>query len=172
MQVWEVRGSEYSPVIGEIGIIIPPARGPTSDWSEITRKLIRDANKGKLEMLLTGKALNSSDATGWLVDYSGSLEETLQVVWKIVSNGDHEIKKQEIDSGVITGLEICIKTYGSNNPLTIAGSKAIIDCAINSCSVNLDESIVVQAKHSARFMGSNNCRKGLIGSEADKFINF
>lgn len=35
---------------------VPPERGPTSDWSKITRNLNKDINKGELEMLLTGTA--------------------------------------------------------------------------------------------------------------------
>ena len=59
----------------------------------------------------------------------------------------------------------------SGNPAFEAARKAILDCIRESCGCPLPEAIGIQAKHSAGFMSSRVCQKGVIGSECAKIMN-
>ena len=47
----------------------------------------------------------------------------------------------------------------------------IVECIRESCGPSLSEALKVQAKHSAGFMNSRLCQKGMIGSECAKIMN-
>jgi hypothetical protein len=45
-----------------------------------------------------------------------------------------------------------------------------MDCVQASCGVPLAEALEIQAKHSAGFMVTKECRKGAIGASAKKVL--
>jgi len=64
-----------------------------------------------------------------------------------------------------------VKLPKAGNPGTEAARKAIMDCIQDSCGAVLSDALSVQAKHSADFMGSDPCRKGVIGADCAKVMN-
>ncbi len=122
-----------------------------------------------LQLLLTGKSVKAKEATGWLVDYCGSLEGSLQTAWKIVSGGDHDIKLRKLDENKIDGLPTELsKIVPPGNASLEAAREAIFKNIKASCSVSLDEALTVQAKHSAEFMMNKYCQKGSVGADYQK----
>ncbi len=59
----------------------------------------------------------------------------------------------------------------SSDPVVVSARKAIMECVSEACSASLSDAIVVQAKHSASFMSSKDCQRGVIGTEASKVLN-
>jgi len=121
-----------------------------------------------LQLLLEGHSVNAQDAVGWLIDYAGPIDESLQMVWKIITDGDHGLTKRTVEEGILKGIrqEASGVTH-SGHSLEAAG-KAIFQSILNSCESTLSEAITIQAKHSADFMISPHCRKGVIGAEFTK----
>jgi len=119
-----------------------------------------------LHLLLTGKPVRAGEASGWLIDFAGALEDALKKVWKIVTDADHGLPRRRIEEGSLRDIP---KETGdlpeSDNPAAEAARKAIMECIQNSCAVPLSQALVVQAKHSSEFMRSAHCKNGRIGSE-------
>ena len=44
-------------------------------------------------MLLSGESVKASEASGWLVDYTGSMEDSIKAVWEMA----REPRKQKSD---------------------------------------------------------------------------
>ena len=57
-----------------------------------------------------------------------------------------------------------------DNPNIEAARKAIMATVRSSCGVSLTEALTVQSNHSADFMISDTCRKGMIGVECNKIM--
>lgn len=124
-----------------------------------------------LHILLSGKSVKASDAVGWLIDFAGSTRESLQEVWKIVTDGDHGLAKRSVEKEALKEEFSEVNLPYSGSPLTEAARTAILDCIKASCRTSLSEALVVQAKHSANFMSSNYCQAGRIGTESVKIMN-
>lgn len=122
-----------------------------------------------LYLLLSGRSVTSSDAVGWLIDYSGSLESALAVAWNTATSGRDGLNKRAIaESGLedvpseVSGLP------DPDSPLDGAARKAILDCVRESCSATVRDALSIQTKHSTAFMISDACRRGQIGAEYSK----
>ena len=127
---------------------------------------------GKLfELLLGGRFVTAKDAAGWLVDYVGSTEDALQKAWLIATGGDHGIPARRVDEGVLSLPKDIPSLPPAGNPFIEAGRKAIMDCIVASCGAPLSQALEIQAKHSAGFMVTKSCQKGIIGSTAKKMLN-
>jgi hypothetical protein len=124
-----------------------------------------------LNLLLTGKPQNAEDTVGWLVDFSGGLDEALSMVWKMASEGEQgpvplrKVAEKAVD------IPLDINLPDSGNPAIESARKAIISCIKESCGSTLTEALAMQAKHSADFMSSESCRRGLIGTTCAKVMN-
>ncbi|MCK4236367.1 MAG: enoyl-CoA hydratase/isomerase family protein, partial [Candidatus Krumholzibacteria bacterium] len=122
-----------------------------------------------LEMLLEGKPFKARDTVGWLIDYAGSMDEALKMVWKVVTDGDHGLPVRKVKEGALKGLP---KEFGHmadlEDPNLEAGRRAIFKNIQDSCGSTLSEALDKQARHSADFMTSSHCRKGIIGAEFKK----
>ncbi|MCK4765461.1 MAG: hypothetical protein KAW12_24880 [Candidatus Aminicenantes bacterium] len=119
-----------------------------------------------MQMLLTGKAVKSPEAVGWLIDYAGPLEEALKKAYLAASGGDHGLPLRKVEEGALKGLP---KETGSIVPpgdaKLEAARLAIFKNIQASCAAPLTEAITIQAKHSADFMLNPLCQKGSIGAE-------
>ncbi|MBU1318611.1 MAG: hypothetical protein KKG33_02310 [candidate division Zixibacteria bacterium] len=125
-----------------------------------------------LNLLLTGRPVNAGDAVGWLVDFVGSMEDSLQTAWKIAMEGDQgPIQRRKVAKEALSGMPTETSLPNANNPAIDAARKAIMDCIRESCNSSLAEALDVQAKHSAGFMSSRVCQKGVIGTECAKIMN-
>ncbi len=124
-----------------------------------------------LELLLTGKSVAAKDATGWLVDYAGGIEDALGKTWAIASGRAHGLTARKVASDAIKVPTDVSGLPAASSALMAEGRKAIMDCILASCRVSLSQALEVQAKHSAGFMTSKSCKKGAIGSAAKKMLD-
>lgn len=122
------------------------------------------------QMLLGGKTVKAKDAVGWLIDYAGALEGSLQMVWKIATEGDHSLKKRTVERNALKNVPAEVNLTGPSDLIVEAARKAIMGCIQDSCNVSLSEALTIQAKHSGNFMNSSFCREGKIGIEAKKVM--
>jgi enoyl-CoA hydratase/carnithine racemase len=124
-----------------------------------------------LSMLLSGEMVKAKDSVGWLIDYAGSMEDSLRMAWNIAADGDHKISKRIVKQEALKNKMPEVKLPNPGDPLIEAARKAIFDCVKASCESTLADALTVQAKHSSNFMSSNFCQKGSIGKEAVKIMN-
>ncbi|NIP27742.1 MAG: hypothetical protein GWN67_25010 [Phycisphaerae bacterium] len=119
-----------------------------------------------VKLLLSGAPVKAKDAVGWLIDYSGPMQETLNMVWSLAKTGPAAgLAIRKPDEGVLEGIPADSGLSPSDNPATEAARKAIMESIRDSCSVPLSEALDVQAKHSAGFTVRSYCKEGSIGSD-------
>ncbi|OGU92223.1 MAG: hypothetical protein A2220_13860 [Ignavibacteria bacterium RIFOXYA2_FULL_35_10] len=118
-----------------------------------------------LRLLLSGKSVKASESVGWLTDYAGSIENAIKIAYDIALNDEKVLPKRILNEEKLTGIPTDMAWLPHSDD---AARKAILDCVINSCGVNLNEAITIQSKHSAAFMTSKQCQNGFIGDEYTK----
>lgn len=145
--------------------VIPGMEG--CHW--VLRKTEISQRKRMLEMLLNGHQINSTQALGFLVDFTGSLQECLQMANRMVTNGDGIPTRRKVEESSLPDLSSEINALVcSENPLVLAAQKEIAECVLASCAVSAEDALQVQSKFSAEFMSGQLFRKGKIGVEYDK----
>ena len=145
------------PVVpGMEGCHWPFRKNNQSDWPKLVR------------LLLTGEPVKAKDAVGWLIDYSGPMQQSLEMVWGLASDGAGGLPMRTMDEGILDGIPADVGVSDSHNPAKEAARKAMIESIRGSCGVPLSEAIDIQAKHSADFMLTAFCREGSIGAECQK----
>jgi enoyl-CoA hydratase/carnithine racemase len=149
------------PVVpGMEGCHWPFRRTDASDWPKL------------LELLLTGKAIKSTDAVGWLIDYAGPMDDALGKVGSILSDGDHGLKLRPLETGSVTGIPKDGSGFvNADDESAEAARRAIFANVVDSCGVPLSEALEKQSRHSAGFMSSKWCQKGAIGATFTKTMN-
>ncbi len=147
--------------------VIPGMEG--CHW--IFRKCSQDDWDKLLQLLLSGKSIQAKNTIGWLTDFAGSMEDTLQIAWQLASGGQTSIKKRKVTVGALKHIPELGRLSFSEQDESYNAKKAVFDTIIHACSVPLDEALEIQANHSADFMISEACRKGMVGSEKEKTIN-
>jgi enoyl-CoA hydratase/carnithine racemase len=143
------------PVVpGMEGCHWPFRRTESDDWPKLLR------------LLLGGSPVKAGEAVGWLIDYAGSLEETLTTAWRIATDGDHGLSRRSLEEGSLEGLPTEIGGLpDAGDPGIEAARKAIMVSVQRSCHATLNEALDVQTKLSADFMTTTHCRKGRVGAE-------
>lgn len=125
-----------------------------------------------LTLLLSGKSLRADETVGWLVDFAGPMDESLQKVWQIATGAEPgAVPRRKLRETALAGMATDIRLPDSGNPAVETARKAIADCIRASCGVSSAEALAVQAKHSAGFMNSPTCRGGVIGAACEKTMN-
>ncbi len=124
-----------------------------------------------LRMLLTGQPRKAADTAGWLVDYAGPMEEALKKAWLVATGGDHGLDGRILQKESLHVPKEVPDLPDSPNSLVEAGRKAIMDCVKDSCGVSIAHALERQAKHSAGFMRSEACGRGVVGASAQKVLN-
>ncbi len=127
------------------------------------RRTDGDGRKKVLHLLLDGGSLRAKDTVGWLVDFTGPIEDCLQTATSIVTDGDHGLKRRVLDKSSLAD----VPTEAPGLPWS-AGGEAISKCVQDSCRAALDDALEVQARHSAEFMTSKYCAGGVVGSTYGK----
>jgi len=123
-----------------------------------------------LELLLTGRLIPAGETVGWLVDSVGPMEDALKTAWLVATGGDHGLKRRELREDPFS-IEVEIPGMPpAHDILAEAARQAIVECALASCSSPLSDALEIQAKHSAGFMLTKECREGSIGSSARKIL--
>ncbi|MBP8725776.1 MAG: hypothetical protein KBF37_05385 [Saprospiraceae bacterium] len=124
------------------------------------------------KMLLAGRPVKAAEALGWLVDRTGPQESLLGEAWNLV-NGDESIATRRpfehealppIRFGAIDGLD------HSDAQLEQA-REAIRTTIKEACGANLTDALRIQAEHSAAFMISALCHKGVVGAAWSKIAS-
>ncbi len=123
-----------------------------------------------LQLLLSGEPVRAGDAIGWLVDFAGPLEETLRIVWKVVTEGDHSLSRRGIEDEALEGVPTEARLRAPDSPAIEAARKAIMETVQDACGSTLSEALSVQARHCAEFMTTEPCRRGRIGAEYERII--
>jgi enoyl-CoA hydratase/carnithine racemase len=124
-----------------------------------------------LALLLDGRSVQASDTVGWLADFVGGLDETLQTAYKVASGGDHGLALRDLIEGALEGVVEAIPDLPvAASPGVEAGRKAILDTVRAATSSTLSEALDIQARHSGGFMTSDACRQGIIGSAWKKTV--
>jgi enoyl-CoA hydratase/carnithine racemase/3-hydroxyacyl-CoA dehydrogenase len=146
------------PVVpGMEGCHWPFRKARSRDWPKL------------LNLLLGGQFVKARDSLGWLVDFSGSLDQCLKMAWSMMTDGDHGISKRILETKSLKGLPKEISGLEETaDPGIGAARKAIFKTIQDSCQSSLDEALDIQSRHSAEFMVSTTCMKGVIGSEYSK----
>ncbi len=121
-----------------------------------------------LNLLLEGKSVKAKETVGWLTDYTGSLEEALQMTWKIMTDADHGLILRKVEEGALKAIPKEISGLSPGDSATEGARKAIFKNIQDSCNSTLAEALTIQAKRSADFMTGSYCRKGKIGAEFKK----
>jgi enoyl-CoA hydratase/carnithine racemase len=118
-----------------------------------------------LELLLTGRSVKARDAVGWLLDYAGPLEESMQVAWETASGTGPGLVKRDVEEGRLDGVVDAVSALKDSTSATReAGGRAILENVRDSCAATLAEALEMQAKHSGGFMTSRECLRGVIGT--------
>ena len=123
-----------------------------------------------LELLLTGKFVPAKDAVGWLIDFAGSMEDALRKAWSIVTGGEHGLPLRKLEKGALTIPRDIPGLPPATDHLLETARKAIMDCIQASGAAPIAEALEIQAKHSAGFMLTKQCRKGAIGKSYAKMM--
>jgi len=121
-----------------------------------------------VRMLLTGAPVKAKDAIGWLIDYSGPMQDSLKTAWSLASGSATGLTMRRLDEGALKGIPADVGVSASDSPATEAARTAIMHSIRDSCGVPLSEALDVQARHSADFTASSFCREGSIGAEHRK----
>jgi hypothetical protein len=97
------------------------------------------------------------------------MEDALKKAWQAASGGKHGLKLRRVAENAIK-LPAGTPVLPTDNPLTEAARKAIMDTIKASCGTTLAQALEVQARHSAGFMVSKECNKGVVGTTATKTV--
>lgn len=136
------------------------------------RKAKSDGWSKLIELLLSGRMTGAGKTIGWLTDFAGSIDDCLQIAWKLANNGAADgVKVRELQTGALKGVPSDINLPDTGNPALNSARKAIMNCIQQSCGSSLDEAVTIQARCSADFMSTSVCREGVIGAEAVKVMN-
>ncbi len=146
--------------------VVPGMEG--CHWS--FRKAKKDDWGKLLKLLLEGNQVNAKNTVGWLVDYAGSLEDTIQTAWKIAMGTDHGLTKREVKENALGEISTEARLSEPDNLVVEEARKAIMDTIKDSCGTDLQNALKIQAQHSADFMTSEACKKGSIGAEYKRLI--
>jgi len=145
--------------------VVPGMEG--CHWS--FRKARSDDWGKVLTLLLSGRAVRAKDAVGWLIDYTGSLEETLGTAWALASGGDRGVALREVERGILTGIPTDAPGLPeADGEIGLAARTAMVECIQGACGSMLSEALELQARHSAAFMTSAACKQGEIGGQYTK----
>ena len=117
-------------------------------------------------LLLSGNPVSASDAAGWLIDFAGPLEDSLQTAWKLATGGDHGLSLRAVNEKALEGVPSEVSGLpAADSPDHEAARAAIMKCIQDACGAPLADAVTIQAKHSGDFMVSSACKKGAIGAD-------
>ena len=130
------------------------------------RKATREQQSRLLGLLLSGRPVAASEATGWLIDFAGGLDDVLATAWTIASGRDAGVARRPFEAGKLDGVPTDVAGLPpAGSAAAEAARKAIVDTVQASCGAPLAEALSIQAEHSARFMVTDACTRGVVGAE-------
>jgi enoyl-CoA hydratase/carnithine racemase/3-hydroxyacyl-CoA dehydrogenase len=121
-----------------------------------------------VKLLLEGRSIKAREASGWLVNFAGPMDEALKTAWKIATGGDHKLKVRKVVDGSLKNVPAAASGLRPADAAMEGARKAILTSIQESCSATLADALSIQAKHSAGFMTGKLCKKGAIGQAFTK----
>jgi enoyl-CoA hydratase/carnithine racemase len=122
-----------------------------------------------VQLLLTGRAVGAGDAVGWLIDFAGPMDAVLSTAWALASGKDAGVARRSFADGALSGVPNDVPGLpAAGGPATEAGRRAIMATIQASCGAPLSEALAIQSGHSARFMVTDHCTRGVVGGEYAK----
>ena len=144
------------PVIpGMEGCHWPFRKAKQEDWPKL------------VQLLLSGRSIKATQGIGWLLDFSGTMEESLQAAWKMAAQSGGGFPKRAVRTEALSGIPTG-DLPDSGDPAVEAARGAIMGTIQAACGTPLAEALDVQARHSGDFMVTKHCRKGVVGGEYTK----
>jgi len=129
------------------------------------RRMARERWPRLLTMLLEGRQIEAGDGVGWLVDFSGGLDDALKTAYEMAAGRDHDVIRRGFEDGPLDGVAEAVGELSvAVSPGMDAGRKAILDTIRAATGASLGEALEIQARHSGGFMMSKACQSGVIGS--------
>jgi len=127
---------------------------------------------GKVAMLLlSGRAVRAKEAEGWLIDFTGPLDETLGMAWTLAAGGEGGLPRRNLEEGGLTGVLADVPGLPEADGLEgRAARAAMVECIQGACGSTVSEALELQARHSAAFMVSSTCKRGEIGGQYTKMM--
>jgi enoyl-CoA hydratase/carnithine racemase len=133
------------------------------------RKATADGRTRLLHLLHGGRPVAAADAVGWLVDFAGSMDDVLATAWKLASGKDAGVKRRPFEAGALMDVPSDVAGLPpAGSQATEVARKAIVDTVRASCGASVADALAIQATHSARFMTSDACTRGVVGAEFSK----
>jgi enoyl-CoA hydratase/carnithine racemase len=130
------------------------------------RKAPRDAWPRLLHLLLSGRPVGAADAVGWLVDFAGPIDAALATAWTLASGRDAGIARRPFADGPLAGVPSDAPGLSpAGSPAMEAARRAIVETVAAACTATAADALTLQAAHSARFMVTDACRRGVVGAE-------
>jgi enoyl-CoA hydratase/carnithine racemase len=119
-----------------------------------------------VQMLIEGNFIKAKDAVGWLVDYTGNINDCIKMAWKLANEGELVLPKRIVEEKPLVEIPADMNniTQTDNNVL-INARIAILNNIRKSCEATLSEAIMIQARNSAQFMLSKECWNGFVGND-------
>lgn len=118
-----------------------------------------------VRLLLSGEPRMAKEAVGWLVDQAGPMEEAIRTAWRLASGELATLPPRKLNPGRLLDIPADVGLGVSDNPITEAARKAIMQSIRESCGVPLAEALEIQARHSGGFFATPVCRDGSVGAE-------
>jgi enoyl-CoA hydratase/carnithine racemase len=129
------------------------------------RKATLEQQSRLVALLLGGRSVPAAEARGWLVDVAGPMDDVLATAWTLASGRDGAVTRRPFNAGALTGVPTDVPGLPTASGATAAARQAIVNTIQASCGVALAEALEVQAAHSAGFMVTDACTRGVVGSE-------
>jgi hypothetical protein len=123
-------------------------------------------------MLLSGEAVRSRDAVGWLVDAAAPFDEALTLCWAMAT-GASSLARRALEASALSGVPTAAGVEGlsaADGPLVVAGREAIAACVARSCAAPVGEALALQARIAAEFLAGRACCEGRVGMEAGRVM--
>jgi len=76
-----------------------------------------------------------------------------------------------VNEKALAGIPSDVLLPAPDNEGMKAARKAIMQNIQDSCSVSLSEALSIQSQHSADFMTSKHCKRGVVGAARNQIIN-
>jgi enoyl-CoA hydratase/carnithine racemase len=135
------------------------------------RRMAREHWPRFLAMLLEGRSEKAAETVGWLSDFVGELDDTLQIAYTVASGGEHSLAPRGLDKAALENVAGAVPDLTpAAGPEMEAGRTAILDTIRAATATPLEEALATQARHSGGFMTGEACRNGVIGTAWKKTV--
>ena len=88
------------------------------------------------------------------------------MAWRLANEDAAPLPARKLADGALSGIPQDLSDLpDATSPAMEAARRAIMENIQDSCGVALGEALTRQARHSAEFMLSEPCRRGVIGTD-------